>query len=74
MSSADFANFGATALNLAGTAYIVGQTTKMLRGAQRQARPIKVKHSNKKIKHVTHEPHRTGHTSKGDDYGFDFRL
>ena len=85
MSAADFMNFGATALNLAGTAYVVGETTKMLRGAQKTAARGLCKHCRSsshstKMHHRMHgskhhgEPHRTGHTSRGNDYAFDFRL
>lgn len=80
--SSDFANFGSAALGLAGTAYVVGETTKMLRGAQKQASRSLCKHCGSSAhstkmhhKHKEHgEPHRTGYTSKASDYGFDFRI
>lgn len=78
--SADFMNFGAAAMNIAGTAAIVGETTKMLRGAQKTVACRHCgSHEHKTNQHPRkhkehHEPHRTGHTSKGDDYAFDFRI
>lgn len=87
--SADFANFGATALGIAGTTAIVGEEMKMLRGINHGykcehcgemhktrmslMRHHKMMHQQKKHKEY-HEPHRTGTTSKGNDYEFDFRI
>lgn len=42
MSSADFSNFGSAAINLAGTAYIVGETRKMLQDAERTVKPRRI--------------------------------
>lgn len=81
MSSADFMNFGSAALGIAGTAYVFGETTKMLRSAQRTASKGLCKHCGSsshgtKMHHRMGlgEPHRTGHTSRGSDYAFDFRI
>ncbi len=86
MSSADFMNFGSAALGIAGTTYVVGETTKMLRGAQRTAsrglcrhcgsssHSTKMHYRMHKHKESHGEPHRTGHTSRGNDYAFDFRI
>jgi len=84
MSSADFSNFGSAALGIAGTAYVVGETTKVLRGAQKTASRSLCKHCGShehttRMHHMKHKkehgpPHRTGHTSRGDDYAFDFRI
>lgn len=41
MSSADFLNFGTAALNIAGTAYVAGQATKLLREAEKTVRPTR---------------------------------
>ena len=83
--SGDFLNFGATALNIAGTAAIAGEAIKMLScehcGSEHKSRVSlmrhhKMMHQQKSHKHYEErgEPHRTGHTSKGDDYDFDFRI
>lgn len=86
--SADFANFGATAIGLAGTAAIVGEEMKMLRhatggghkcehcGMMHKSRMALMRHykTHHGMKKEHHEPHRTGVTSGKDDYAFDFRI
>lgn len=90
--SADFANFGATALGIAGTTAIVGEEMKMLKGVSDNhgyrcehcgemhktrmslMRHHKMLHQQKHSKHHEASPIKTGHTSKGNDYEFDFRI
>lgn len=77
--TAAFSNFGATALGLAGTAYIVGETTKMLKnytcrhcGSQHPSKAGLTAHYR-----YEHPPKRKvmeSHASHKDDWEFDFRI
>lgn len=86
--SADFMNFGTSAIEMAGTLGIVGEEMKMLRGVQKSAGggPHKCRHcgslhptraalsAHYKYEHPPKRETEGGYASHKDDWEFDFRI